>query len=562
MGAKRKKSVFKTAEIVALAAILAAILFIVAQLAGQMKETGRNDYSYIRPDYAKVTDAPDEFAHEPAKEKNEKAEIPLATATCDTRETLKVIMDTPTTETENSRAEDLPITIETEETVRVMSETDTPSGNEFEVEEIPEAQFADGVPIMEVHFLDVDRNDANRVRCEDECAFIDSGAAGNLRAEDLPITTETEETVRVMSETDTSSGNECEVEEIPEAQFADGVPILEVHFLDVDRNDAIMVRCGDECAFIDSGAKEYGPRCVEYMRERGIDHLKYYIGTHAHADHVGGAGAILAAIETDVVLINYDLTIRCMKDIATLPEQDEALDNATYQTVSVGDEFTLGGAKLTCIGPVNLKPLTRWHDEKENTNSLVFRLEYGDISFLLTADADTPSFYQILKNDPDELKCTVFKNPHHNGKAGELVVKALEAEYIVIQTSRDHPPVNDYVKALRKKGICPLIVSKDNAGTTAFFTDGQTLRYTTENQMGDWSLSRTELTLKKGEKKGVARNMVPKNMIDTLMWTTSDAAVAYPDPNFGTVNAVGIGECVITATAFDGTTRSIAVTVE
>ena len=260
-----------------------------------------------------------------------------------------------------------------------------------------------------------------------------------------------------------------------DADFADGVPLLEVHFLDVDRNDAILIRCGDESAFIDCGAKEYAPRCVEYMRERGIDHLKYYIGTHAHADHVGGAGGILAAIETDLVLINYDLAIRCMKDIAVLPEEDEALERATYQTVSVGDVFTVGGAKLTCIGPVKLKRLSRWHDTAENTNSLVFRLEYGQKSFLLTGDADTPSFYQILKNDPDALRCTVFKNPHHNGKAGELVQRALEAEYIVIQTSADHPPVNDYVKALRKKGICPLIVSKNNAGTTAFFTDGQTL---------------------------------------------------------------------------------------
>lgn len=535
MAAKKKKRVLRTAEIVALAAILAAILFVVYLLFGQMRTARSNEYSPYRTESAAETSETVE---------TEQKEI-----------TYDIVSDTDETVTskqtdENPKISENNVQIQSDEQevseenavdtqisendVQIQSETDKTAVFDGNVQNTPALQTEateDAVPVPE---------DAST---EETIDLTDESEKENQAAKD---------SVTAFIEKEPAAG---------EAGFADGVPLLEVHFLDVDRNDAILIRCGDESAFIDCGAKEYGPRCVSYMRERGIDHLKYYIGTHAHADHVGGAGAILAAIETDLVLVNYDLTIRCMKDIAVLPEEDEALEKATYQTVSVGDEFTVGGAKLTCIGPVNLKKLTRWHDSAENTNSLVFRLTYGEISFLLTADADTPSFYQILKNDPDALKCTVFRNPHHNGKAGDLVVKALEAEYIVIQTSTDHPPVNDYVKTLRKKGICPLIVSKNNAGTTAFFTDGQTLRYTTEHRMGDWSLSRTELTLKKGEQKGVARNMASKNIIDTLMWSTSDETVAYPDPNYGTVCAVSSGTCVITATAFDGTERSISVTV-
>ena len=517
MGAKRKKSVFKTAEIVALAAILAAILFVLSLLIGQMNEAGRSDDPFRGDSLRMETPAPGSAAEDPTE-----SAIPAPAPTRAMEQT-------------DGNAEQTDVSAIIQE-AEPMKQTDVPSM----IRDNGETKRTDVPPFAEEtgYLAQKDAGFSEKRYPADET----EGDGGDREALTFPAFLDFEPV----------SGD---------ADFADGVPLLEVHFLDVDRNDAILIRCGDESAFIDCGAKEYAPRCVEYMRERGIDHLKYYIGTHAHADHVGGAGGILAAIETDLVLINYDLTIRCMKDIALLPEEDAALERAAYQTVSVGDVFTVGGAKLTCIGPVNLKRLSRWHDSAENTNSLVFRLEYGQKSFLLTGDADTPSFYQILKNDPDALRCTVFKNPHHNGKAGELVQRALEAEYIVIQTSADHPPVNDYVKALRNKGICPLIVSKNNAGTTAFFTDGQTLHYTTRNRMGDWSLSRSELTLRKGEKKGVARNMVPKNMIDTLMWTTSDETVAFPDPNYGTVNAVSPGECVITATAFDGTTRSVSVTV-
>ena len=64
--------------------------------------------------------------------------------------------------------------------------------------------------------------------------------------------------------------------------------------MNVGRNDGILIHCGGEWAYIDSGLHQQGVKAVKYMRAQGVDKLKYYIGTHAHKDHVGGARVILA----------------------------------------------------------------------------------------------------------------------------------------------------------------------------------------------------------------------------------------------------------------------------
>ena len=68
---------------------------------------------------------------------------------------------------------------------------------------------------------------------------------------------------------------------------------LRVHFMDIDRNDGILIECDGEAAFIDSGTHDYGVKAVGYMQSAGVEKLTYYIGTHAHRDHVGGGAPIL-----------------------------------------------------------------------------------------------------------------------------------------------------------------------------------------------------------------------------------------------------------------------------
>lgn len=114
-----------------------------------------------------------------------------------------------------------------------------------------------------------------------------------------------------------------------QAAGADG---LEVHFLNVDRNDGILIRCGGEDVFIDSGLYKFGAVCRDYMRGVGVDDLKYYIGTHAHRDHVGGGSVILEAFDTGAVLQPHNVVKTAMLACVETEAERQAVEAANYVT--------------------------------------------------------------------------------------------------------------------------------------------------------------------------------------------------------------------------------------
>ena len=338
---------------------------------------------------------------------------------------------------------------------------------------------------------------------------------------------------------------------------------LQVHFLNMSRNDAILICCGGEYAFIDSGSHIHGEKSAEYMQQLSIDGLKYYIGTHAHTDHVGGAGPILATIGAEKILTNQPLAIKAMLDKAETAAEKKAISNTAYEYVSMGAVYTIGGATLTCIGPKSIVRRANYKDGLENENSLIFRLEYGNVSFVLTGDATSDKLWQLLQDNEHALDCTVFKHPHHNTDMSDRVAQKLKCSYYVFSTGYNYSPSTHQIYNALRTGARVFITSNHNSGTVVFTTDGERVGVETENTLDEkWSLEISKVTLKVGGSKSYSRNMRPSHMIDTLYFSTSDPNVATVDPCIGKITAVGKGSCTVTALAFDGTSRQISVTVK
>ena len=84
---------------------------------------------------------------------------------------------------------------------------------------------------------------------------------------------------------------------------------LKVHFIDVGQGDAIVVRTPDrKTILIDTGDKtmrrDYGELVVvPYFKARGIKEIDLLILTHPHADHIGGAQAVMKNLKIDKVLL-------------------------------------------------------------------------------------------------------------------------------------------------------------------------------------------------------------------------------------------------------------------
>ena len=147
------------------------------------------------------------------------------------------------------------------------------------------------------------------------------------------------------------------------------------------------------------------------------------------------------------------------------------------RTLAYGDEFTVGAATLRVMGPKAYKPRKSYKDGAENENSLILRLEYGSVSFLLCADTTNGVLKALLKEDPSLMECTVLKSPHHNVGLRSETYTYLKTDYMIFSTSSKYPPERAQINQARRAGARVLITSGDNAGTVVFTTDGEKLDY-------------------------------------------------------------------------------------
>ncbi len=152
---------------------------------------------------------------------------------------------------------------------------------------------------------------------------------------------------------------------------------LRVHFIDVGQGDSILIQLPSGAnILIDGGTKSAGNRVVSYIRGLGISKINIVIGTHPHADHIGGLIAVLNNFTVDYV---FDSGVA--HTTQTYQEYLNAIfsKNINYITPEAGERFDLqSGAYLEIMGPII-------RNEKDlNNSSIVVKLIHGHVSFLFT----------------------------------------------------------------------------------------------------------------------------------------------------------------------------------
>ena len=249
---------------------------------------------------------------------------------------------------------------------------------------------------------------------------------------------------------------------------------LEILFLNCGRNDGILLHCGGEYAFIDSGSHGNGVTARNRLRKLGVTRLKYYIGTHAHADHVGGAGPILASIKTDRIIVPHTGVISMMIKKAKGSEKS-AIRRVPYSVMKYGQTITLGGATLLCVGPIKLKK-AKSKSSKENYNSLVLRVTYGKRTVLLTGDAPAGELGKIRKRKASLLHVDVLKNPHHNANLKKNY-SWFRMKYTVVSTSKKDKPSSSMKKKIKSVGSKLLCTAPNYNSHVLMVTDGTAIQF-------------------------------------------------------------------------------------
>jgi len=225
---------------------------------------------------------------------------------------------------------------------------------------------------------------------------------------------------------------------------------LKVFVLDVgpvNGDSILIVSPTGKTVLIDAGDTGKGKVILDALKRNNIQQLDFFIATHPHPDHIGGADEVMKGFKVLNVIDNGEQpdvpesllpqakptnanrnaprrarsTGRTASVIKFYEDYKEAITNsgAQYEKVQLGKQYDLGGgARLSVIAPS--EPLFTRDQMKTggnlpNANSIALRLDYGDFSMMLTGDAEEQTEHRWLTKDLN-LKATVIKIGHHGSK--------------------------------------------------------------------------------------------------------------------------------------------------
>ena len=246
-----------------------------------------------------------------------------------------------------------------------------------------------------------------------------------------------------------------------------------VHFVDVGQGDGAIVVCDGKTLVIDGGTAENGAKMVEYLQNTlHVSKVDFVIGTHPHADHIGGLPDVIRACKVKKLYSPVDefeaKTFETMKRAA----DDKKLKITVPQA---GQSFSLGRAKVEFLAPLGIY-------DNVNDLSLVVRITYGQTAFLFTGDAERPSEYDMTDSGED-LSATVLKVGHHgsNTSTSYVFLRQVMPAYAIISCGKDNAyghPHEEVLSRLADEGA--VVYRTDECGTIVCRSNGAKVTVRTE----------------------------------------------------------------------------------
>ena len=249
--------------------------------------------------------------------------------------------------------------------------------------------------------------------------------------------------------------------------------LLEVHFLDVGQGDAIYIRTpGEKHYLVDTGTRGARRKIIPYLKYLKVEKLSGVLITHSHLDHAGSLYYLADAFPIETIYSSgyFHGGSHNKKTLARLKEK------------KIPMKVLRGGDVLEWEKDVKVNvyhPPKDWSGNMEDPNnmSVVVRLSYKDIDFLLTGDAEKHSEKEILKHKY-ELKSEFLKVGHHGSETSSYAtfLDTVQPLFAVISCGEGNKfkhPHQDTLDKLRARDVT--ILRTDQNGTIGVYTDGKRL---------------------------------------------------------------------------------------
>lgn len=249
-------------------------------------------------------------------------------------------------------------------------------------------------------------------------------------------------------------------------------PGLTLHLLDVGQGDAAAIRTpGARWVLIDAGpasrARDAGERVVTpLLRRRQAGGVSTLIVSHAHLDHLGGAGNLLEGFEVAAV-VEPAVPVADSLYLAFLDAVEG--EGARWIPARRGDAWELDGVRFSVLHPDTTWP--GWREDL-NEDSIVLLVEYGRFRALFPGDAGfaVEARLRSLVGQVDLLKVG------HHGSGGAtgrdwLAELAPRAAVISVGPNRYGHPHAATLRRLSDAGVP--VWRTDQDGTVEVWTDGK-----------------------------------------------------------------------------------------
>ena len=254
---------------------------------------------------------------------------------------------------------------------------------------------------------------------------------------------------------------------------------LTIVFLDVGQGDAVFIQTPNGQQLLVDGGPD--PRVT--LRALG-DAMPFWdrslnvvILTHPHADHLTGLVGVLGRYDVDL-LAESAITSSSPQYVAwqrLLSERDgdnRVLTAASGQQLRTGD-----GVTFTVLNPP--PDLPAWTPDIINNGSVVLRVTYSEVSFLLTGDIQYEAEAAMLARGAN-VTSTVYKAPHHGSdtSTSPAFLEAVAPVVAVISVGEDNRfdhPNDDVVTRLSDAVGEGNVLQTSERGSVQFTTDGKRL---------------------------------------------------------------------------------------
>ena len=226
-------------------------------------------------------------------------------------------------------------------------------------------------------------------------------------------------------------------------------PLTRVVFIDVGQGDSALIcdKHNNANILIDAYSS------YNYLKSEGIDRLDYLILTHSDNDHLGDYEKIINDFNVKVVLY---------------PMFDDGFKDISFKARSIGIKngysFKIGNINGLCIGPIE-----KYDDS--NSNSLVFKINIYNTSFLFTGDMTKKEEQDLIGLYSNVLDSDILKVGHHgsNTSTSEDFLYLVSPIYSVISVGKYNYyglPHDEIVNRL--KGVGNVYQTKD-CGNISFY---------------------------------------------------------------------------------------------